>query len=94
MTARRVGEDRVLRPDELRRSSADSRVRPADLQEPALFLDVLEARDAADVHEVAGRAEAQLQERQQALAAREHLRVVAVAATSSPIASESVFGEW
>jgi hypothetical protein len=45
----------------------------------AVFLDVLEARDAADVHEVAAGAQAELERRQQAHAAGEHLGIGPVA---------------
>ena len=48
---------------------------PADLQEAALLLDVLEARHPVDVDEVSGRAQPELEERQEALASREHLGV-------------------
>ena len=50
----------------------------ADLQEAALLLDVLEAGDAADVHQVAGGAQPELEQRQQALPAGEDLGVVRV----------------
>ena len=51
---------------------------PSDAQHPALFLDVLEARDLADVDEVTGLTQAELEERQQALATREDLCVLGI----------------
>ena len=66
------------------RSSADSRVRPPIAQVAALLLDVLEAGDAPDVDQMAGGAQPELEQRQQALAAGEHLGVVAVLSRAAP----------
>lgn len=53
----------------------------AEHEMAALFANVLEAGDSADVHQVAGASQAELEQRQQALSAREDLGlVVAVAA--------------
>ena len=55
-----------------------------DLQEAALFLDVVEAGDAADVHEVRRLGEAQLEQGQQALPSGEDLGLLAEAARAAP----------
>src|SRR5947199_759741 len=54
----------------------------ADQEEAALLPDVFEAGDAADVHQVAGGAEPELEERQEALAAGEDLGVAALGAVA------------
>ena len=77
-------------------SSADSRVAPPIFRTAALLADVLQAGDAADVHQVAGGAQPQLQQRQQALPAGEDLGVSARRRGSarSANASSRVWGAW
>ena len=59
----------------------------ADLEDAAFLLDVVEPGDAADVDEVPRPRQPELEQRQQALAAGEDLRLVAASFSSSPSAS-------
>jgi hypothetical protein len=75
---RGVGEDRILRADEVRALEHAFARAPADLERPALLHHVLEPGDPPDVHEMGGLAQPELEEGQQALPTGQHLRVVAV----------------
>src|SRR6266496_2036639 len=73
-----VGENGVLGADQI--GALERRLprhRP-DLEKPALLLDVVEPRNAADIHQVRERCKAQLQHGQEAHAAGEDLGLVAV----------------
>jgi len=76
--AHRVVEDRIARADQLGLLQRGFARAAADAEHAALFLDVLEAGDAADVHHVFRVPEPQLEQGQQALAAGEDLRAFAV----------------
>ena len=76
---RGVAQDGKLRPHDLGCLERGFARAPADLQHAALFLDVLQPGDAADVHQVLGSSEPQLEQRQQALAAGENLGAVSQA---------------
>jgi hypothetical protein len=73
-----VREQRVLAVNQLGALEVRLTGAATDRQPAAFFLDVLEAGDAADVNQVAGAGQPQLEQRQQALAAGQHLGVVAV----------------
>jgi hypothetical protein len=75
----RVGKNRIGRADQLGALERGLARGAADAHEAAVLLDVLEAGDAADVDEMLEGAEAQLQHRQQAHAAGENFRLLAVA---------------